>query len=351
MKNAIYMKEFSYDFKKLYAAFIRDSTNGKRRLANGKRISKSSICNYKSTLNKIIEFELQYGQSLRIRNIKKSGLREQRAEHKYWKKIHTDFFNYLTKQGCLDNYIGFHIKNIKTFFNYLKKHRNIDASALSVTMIVKKEDPPVIVLSTERFKYLLRNESFKSDLPANLSTTLDMFVIGCCTGLRFSDLISLNKSNLEFIANSVYLVVRSKKTNMDTRIKLPDIALERFKLYKNKQKTLLPKLSLSYFNSNLKKIFELAGWIEECPKIRTRNGISKVIKYKNGKNYRFCDLASSHFMRKTAITSMLMLGMPEPLVRKISGHAANSKEFYRYVKYSQSFIDEHTDAVFNKFVN
>jgi len=45
---------------------------------------------------------------------------------------------------------------------------------------------------------------------------------------------------------------------------------------------------------------------------------------------------------------MLSLGMPEHLVRQVSGHAPNSKEFYRYVKMSQVFVDQETDKVFNK---
>ena len=53
-------------------------------------------------------------------------------------------------------------------------------------------------------------------------------------------------------------------------------------------------------------------------------------------------------MRRTAITTMILLGMPESLVRKISGHAPGSKEFYRYVKYTQNYLDEHTDKVFEK---
>jgi integrase len=257
----------------------------------------------------------------------------------------------MTRQGFLDNYIGFHFKNIKTFHNYLKTYRNIDTGPLQNVFIVRKEEPPVIVLATERLKYLMHNAQFRSLLAPNLVSSLDMFIFGCCTGLRFSDLTRLRKNNLQFQNNSIYLIVRSKKTQVDTRIKLPNIALNSLKPYQNKQLTLFPKISLSQFNCNLKKLLEIAGWTEECPKLRTRNGHLKAIKTPNGKNYRFCDLASSHLMRKTAITSMLLLGMPEPLVRKISGHAINSKEFYRYVNYSQSFLDVHTDAVFEKFDN
>jgi hypothetical protein len=44
-------------------------------------------------------------------------------------------------------------------------------------------------------------------------------------------------------------------------------------------------------------------------------------------------------MRRTAITNMLMRGVPENLVRKISGHSPLSKEFYRYVALSQDYQD------------
>jgi hypothetical protein len=56
-------------------------------------------------------------------------------------------------------------------------------------------------------------------------------------------------------------------------------------------------------------------------------------------------------MRRTTITLLLMSGMPEYMVRKISGHAPNSVEFFKYVKYSQSFMDEQTDTAFKKIIS
>ena len=47
---------------------------------------------------------------------------------------------------------------------------------------------------------------------------------------------------------------------------------------------------------------------------------------------------------------MLMLGMKEHVVRKISGHADNSKSFYRYVNLVQSYLDNEVDEVFGKLV-
>ena len=56
-------------------------------------------------------------------------------------------------------------------------------------------------------------------------------------------------------------------------------------------------------------------------------------------------------LRKTAISTMLALGMPEHIVRKISGHAANSKEFFRYVEMAQNVIGQEANKVFDQIRN
>ena len=53
-------------------------------------------------------------------------------------------------------------------------------------------------------------------------------------------------------------------------------------------------------------------------------------------------------MRRTAITTMLCLGMPEQVVRKISGHSPAGKEFYRYVLWAQTYQDTETEKLFEK---
>jgi integrase len=61
---------------------------------------------------------------------------------------------------------------------------------------------------------------------------------------------------------------------------------------------------------------------------------------------RFCDLLSSHTMRRTGISLLLQTGMPEHLVRRISGHKPGSKEFHRYVCVDQQWQDEYSDRAY-----
>ena len=101
---------------------------------------------------------------------------------------------------------------------------------------------------------------------------------------------------------------------------------------------------------NIKKICEKAGWNEDVRRLRVKRGKSREVgnKKNNNTSYRFCDLASSHMMRRTAITNYLTLGMPEYLVKKISGHSQDSKSFYRYVHLSQTMMDKELESVHQK---
>jgi integrase len=151
-----------------------------------------------------------------------------------------------------------------------------------------------------------------------------------------------------------YLPVKTIKTGVAVRIKLPAYAIaiiEKYKITAKRRKTIFPPVPRTRFNNQLKTIAEEAGWINNMGRLRTKRGINFKNAGKNGNEvYRFCDLVSSHTMRRTAITTMLMLGMKEHVVRKISGHADNSKSFYRYVNLVQSYLDNEVDEVFGKLV-
>jgi hypothetical protein len=47
---------------------------------------------------------------------------------------------------------------------------------------------------------------------------------------------------------------------------------------------------------------------------------------------------------------MLSLGMPELLVKKISGHTKDSSAFYRYVEFAQQFMDREIDKAHERLL-
>jgi hypothetical protein len=108
--------------------------------------------------------------------------------------------------------------------------------------------------------------------------------------------------------------IRSKKTKSFSSMKLPNYAEEIFLDSKSKYpgKYLFPKISLFNFNKTLKHIGEKANFIAPIDTRREVLGKLKTFP-SNKKQPRFCDKMSSHMMRRTAITTMLILGMPEPI--------------------------------------
>ena len=113
----------------------------------------------------------------------------------------------------------------------------------------------------------------------------------------------------------------------------------------------MPPFNKVNLNLYLKQLMEKAGFTHPIMKTRERRGKSKeIIKRGEDKQtaYRFCDLVTTHTMRRTAITTMLSLGVPEQVVRKISGHSPGSKEFFRYVSFAQSYQDQETHKMFEK---
>lgn len=334
----------AYNFLILFDRFINESKSGKRLKKDGSHLRSSTLERYELTRNALLRFSAKQNFELRIKNFIPGDIQLLKEEKLYWKNFYVSFSNFLYGEGCYDNYVGAQFKIIRTFFNYLKTEKGILTADIHKIFYIRTENIPVIVLSPAQLQFLIFDKAFESSLPEYLQRTKDIFVFGCTVGLRYSDLMKLNNKNIERISNAWHLRVRSLKTSTDTNIKLPDYAIEIVKKYK-KLRFLLPKLSINRLNMNLKVLCEKAGWTHEIGKVRERRGVGKNIN-KDGKNIRFCDLISSHTMRRTAITVMLSLGMPEIMVRKISGHAAFSKDFYRYVNYAQQFIDLETDKVF-----
>lgn len=343
----------TYPFFELYNRFIKDSENGKRLQPNGKKITTGTINNYRYTAQLLQKFCIAKKFELRIRSIKKLNQRETQTEKNYWSKFYKKFTDYLYNDcGHFDNYAGANIKNIRTFFGYLNKNLLLQTGDFYKQFYVRKEDVSIVTLLPEELNFLIYDKAFEEGLSSKLRRVKDVFVFGCTVALRFSDLLSLRKTNIRINGDKRYLQVRSQKTATDTQVCLPDYAVEILKRYeRQKGGWLLPRFNIVNLNLYVKELTEKAGFTHDVRKTRARRGASKEISKTTAtakKGYRFCDLVTTHTMRRTAITTMLSLGMPEHIVRKISGHSPMSKEFFRYVALAQSYQDKETAVVFEK---
>jgi integrase len=335
----------------LFNQFIKDTETGKRLKKNGEKIKSGSIDNYRYVLHNLIKFSTDTAFELRICDAQKLSTRELSSEKNYWKKFYQKYTEYLYKNGCHDNYVGANIKVIRVFFNYLKNDKDFFTGDFQRLFYVRKEEIEIFVLSPEQLKFLIHDKEFEQKLTASLQKIKDIFVFGCTTGLRYSDIFLLTSKNFEMVNGEWFLKLKSLKTKTFSFIKLPSYAITIFEKYisTNSKQTIFGKISLFNFNKNLKLIGEEALFTAPIEVSREKQGKTQKLTKKTDKTKnRFCDKMSSHMMRRTAITTMLILGMPEHLVRKISGHSTSSSSFNRYVHYAQSYIDLEISKVHSK---
>lgn len=337
-----------------FERFINRTSNGRRCKLNGSRMKPGTIENYRQTLKLLRDYELHSNKPLVITCADSNDERLVRKEKLYWSRFYKDFSRFLFHQkGCHDNYCGHVFKIIKCFFRYLKEEEYIHLRPFYDRFHVRKEDIRIISLLPEQLSFLIMDNAFNSRLKGKLKRTKDAFVFGCTTALRFSDLMNLRVRALEKKGEEYFLDYLSLKTATPVKIKLPLFAVEIFLRYANKKRPAMkvfPAISLFWFNELLRRIGEIAGWTNPLGKFRSVNGVRSEQK-KGYRTYRFCDLLSSHVMRKTGITFLLMMGMPEYLVRKISGHAAHSPSFFRYVNFAQSYITEEINKAHTKLLS
>jgi integrase len=345
-----------YAMVPLFEKFISHSYNGKRLKPDGNRIKPQTVNNYNYVLRYLQEYEKDYDMVLRIKIINRENKRLFMTERNYWKKFYLQFTNFMyQKKNCYDNYVGTVIKTIRIFFNYINKDMGIPTGSFYKSFYVCREEVPIVTLMPEQLQFLINGTAFDKELDRPLQKAKDIFVFGCTVALRVSDLFSIKFTDIERMGPHYYLPVKTIKTGVEVRIKLPIYAvaiIEKFKTSARRRKTIFPPIPRTRFNNQLKAIAEKAGWVNDMGRLRTKRGIHFNNTGKSNKEvYRFCDLISSHTMRRTAITTMLMLGMKEHVVRKISGHADNSKSFYRYINLVQSYMDNEMDVVFGKLVD
>ena len=321
--------------------------SGRRLMKGSRKIRSSTIENYENLRDLLSAFSEAKKFELRIKILKNNKIsREYKAEKKYWKEFYIRFTEFLYKdRDCYDNYVGSNIKLLKVFFNYLYSDLEMNIGQFYKKFDVVMEEIEILVLHQNQLQFLIHNKEFARQLTIRLEETRDIFVFGCTVALRISDLLKLSKSNLEIIDGKHYLRVTSGKTDAFTRMLLPKYAVDIINRYKHLENTLLPVTSKAQFNFDVKELISLANFNDERIVKRHKRGVP-VYLYKDPIRkipFRLSDLVSSHTMRRTAITTLLCLKVPETVVRKISGHAPNSKEFYKYVELSQKYMDEEVE--------
>jgi integrase/DNA-binding XRE family transcriptional regulator len=162
--------------------------------------------------------------------------------------------------------------------------------------------------------------------------TREMFVLACCTGLRFSDISKLSMDNFQ----NGRIRIKTVKTNTLVELPLHWMVTEILKRNKNK----LPKMrSEQFYNNAVKRLAKMAG-IDGDVIYEQIEGL-EVVK-KTMKKY---ELVSSHTARRSFATNMHLRGIDTGRIMLLTGHTTE-QSFFKYIRIGKNenakFLSEHT---------
>ena len=257
-----------------------------------------------------------------------------RRKHIDFEDINLDFYasfvSYLTNGlQFATNTVGNQIKILKLFMNEATErglNTNLDFKKRKFKKIT--ENPDKIYLTIDELKKL-----YELDLTENkrLERMRDLFLVGCYTGLRFSDFIQVRKEN---IIDRNKIKIRTQKTGETVVIPLHPYVKEIFEKYDGD----LPKpISNQKMNDFLKEIGALAELDTPVEIAITKAGkLQKDIFKKQ-------DLISTHVARRSFATNLYLAEVPSITIMKITGHKTE-KSFLRYIRISQ---EENANKLLN----
>lgn len=146
----------------------------------------------------------------------------------------------------------------------------------------------------------------------------DYFIVGCMTGLRYSDYSRLTADN--FVDGKIS--IRTKKTKTPVLVPMHHFVKEIIQKYDG---GLPPSRCIQYFNQAIKKICKRIGFTEKIPYER-RIGMEFVRTMRP--KYT---LISSHTARRSAATNMFLANIPTFRIMLLTGHKTESA-FFRYIR-------------------
>jgi integrase len=266
--------------------------------------------------------------TIKVYNTTFKYLKEYSLKHKKFEfeSITLEFYNQYTSFLSLDhklsaNTVGKHIKTIKSFMNEATErgiNENLEFRKKKFKTI--REEADTVYLS---LKELEQFEKLQLSSSPRLDKVRDLFLIGCYTGLRFSDFTQIQPENIN--SDNTMLFIRTQKTSERVAIPLHKTVRTILKKYNNK----LPKSYTNQVtNTYLKEVASLANIKEQIETTITRGG--KVEKSVSPK----FKLISTHTARRSFATNLYIADIPAISIMKITGHKTE-RSFMSYIRITQ----------------
>jgi site-specific recombinase XerD len=293
--------------------FIKDCQSGVRLSPKRQRIKPKSLHTYNTTMVYLKRFQEKMGQVLELSEFNQKNI---------------DQFSDFLIIDC-DLAMNTHAKvmmDLLQIIKYAVQLKKLPPSRLvELKFDTRREETDSIYLTEAEIEQLLSIRDFTDPVYEHVR---DVFVLGCFTGMRFSDYTTLDpaairNNRLEFV---------QKKTGAKVTIPIHPMVRQILEKYKY----VLPEVPP---NNEFNRIIKLVG--EQLPALHV--SFVKQITYQRERKqvqkmkYEFLQ---THTARRSFCSNEYLRGTDPMVIMAISGHKSH-KSFMRYIKVSgEQFADK-----------
>jgi integrase len=221
-----------------------------------------------------------------------------------------------TTKGYSVNYTGKLVKTIKRVMN--------EANDISITENLKHKSSKFVIPTEKVFNVYLDEEElhalYSLDLKEkkHLDIARDLFLVGCWTGLRISDVKRIKEHN---VVSKDYVKIRTQKTGTDVEIPLN----AKLKTILEKHDFKLPSMPDQNINEYIKTVCKMAG-IEEPQTFEVLKNRKNVLETRK----KF-EMVVTHTARRSFATNRYEEGLDVITIMAITGHTTETS-FMTYIK-------------------
>ncbi len=286
--------------------FIVDCESGVRLSPKRQKLKASAISSYRTTLGLLTKFQTNCDNVLYLNDFNQQDIDR-----------FSDFM--IIEEEYAMNTHSKVMMDTMQFFKYAVKLKKIPpAKLVELEFDTRREDTDSIYLTESEILELMNVSDFESPIHEHVR---DVFVIGCFTGMRFSDYSVIDPTS---IRNNRLEIVQKKTGNKVTIPIHPEVVkiLEKYNY-------LLPQVPP---NNEFNRIIKIVG--EKLPSLHTP--FTKQITYgrelKELVALKYTYL-QTHTARRSFCSNEYLKGTDPMIIMAISGHKSH-KSFMRYIKVS-----------------
>ncbi|MDO8366896.1 MAG: tyrosine-type recombinase/integrase [Saprospiraceae bacterium] len=241
-----------------------------------------------------------------------------------------DFTNYLFTKNFSKNYIHKIVSTLKTILREADKREISPALKYKSDWVqVSREEPAKIYLTEEELDKIA---ALDLSTNARLDRVRDLFLLGCFTGLRYSDYRSLKLENLVIKNGRQYIDILTQKTRQRVVIPLRKIVVDMLQKYNG-----VPPQGITNQKANeyLKELGTLSG-LDQAILVTSFRGGKRIDQI-----FKKYQLITTHTARRSFASNAFKAGVPVKSIMQLTGHKTE-KEFYKYIRLSG---EEHAELI------